>query len=42
LAGLRLRAVARANEFYSWHAVARVLWPALQHVLATPPRSLAS
>jgi glycosyltransferase involved in cell wall biosynthesis len=42
LARLRVRALARANECYSWHAVAQVLWPALQHVLATPPRSLAS
>jgi glycosyltransferase involved in cell wall biosynthesis len=42
LARLRVRALARANECYSWHAVAQVLWTALQHVLATPPRSLAS
>jgi glycosyltransferase involved in cell wall biosynthesis len=42
LAGLRSRALERANERYSWHAVAVVLWTTLQHVLAIPPRSLPS
>jgi glycosyltransferase involved in cell wall biosynthesis len=42
LAGLRVKALARASEYYSWRAVAQVLWQTLQHVLAIPPRSLPS
>jgi glycosyltransferase involved in cell wall biosynthesis len=42
LAGLRRRALERANERYSWRAVAQVLWAALQQVLAIPPRRLPS
>jgi glycosyltransferase involved in cell wall biosynthesis len=42
LTWLRLQALARANECYSWHAVAKMLWPTLQRVLAIPPRGLPS
>jgi glycosyltransferase involved in cell wall biosynthesis len=36
------QAIERANERYSWRAVAQVLWNTLQHVLAIPPRSVPS
>jgi glycosyltransferase involved in cell wall biosynthesis len=42
LAALRSRALERANERYSWRAVAQVLWTTLQHVLSIPQRSLPS